>query len=403
MSVHYNPLADNFEAEAYSVYAQMRAEEPIHLTALGSYVLTRHADVKSALSDKSARNINLAKTFSERAGIAGGPFADFAVLQYTLKDFILLINGEKHQTFRKYISRLMSPSVLNQAKVRFEQTLNKYSDNWGASFNIDVQADFSVPVAASFTSGMMGFPESDLLWVAKIIRSIARAIDVFVPLNEYAEIEEDMAEMVEYLTDLIEHKRAEPDGSLTSNAVELIDSLPASEHPGVISNLIFLALASSATMNDTIGMAILALLSNREEFSRMERSPNGYGKAADELFRYHSPVEMISRFASEEIVLPSGIIPKDSVYCCILASANRDESVFSDADQLVLSRPKNPHLSFAFGPHTCLGNHAAKYELSTILSQIDTHISKFAPVETSIDWRKSRVFRGVESLRLTRI
>ena len=60
--VIYNPLADGFIERAYEVYATLRREDPLHRTALGSYMVTRYADVRASLSHPGARNIDLSDT-----------------------------------------------------------------------------------------------------------------------------------------------------------------------------------------------------------------------------------------------------------------------------------------------------------------------------------------------------
>ena len=52
----------------------------------------------------------------------------------------------------------------------------------------------------------------------------------------------------------------------------------------------------------------------------------------------------------------------------VMASANRDESVFDRADDMVLDRSPNPHISFGVGAHSCLGQALARVELQTVLS-----------------------------------
>jgi len=397
--VIYNPLADGFIERAYEVYATLRREDPLHRTALGSYMVTRYADVRASLSHPGARNIDLSDTPRMQAGHGG----EFHTLKKTLKTFLILINGGEHLRLRKHFSRLMDAQVVATAMASFQQTLHARSELLARADCMDLQVDFAVPVATSFTMGLMGFPPRDSIWVAKMVRSLARVIDTFVSINEYAEIEHDIESMADYIEEIIEQKRIQPDGSLISKAVALLDELPQEEHTGIICNLILVALASSATMTDTIGTTSLALLNHKDQLSGLSDSPQGMGRAADELIRYYSPVEIINRYAFEDIELDSGVIPQGSLYCFVLGSANRDESVFENAGNLDLSRPKNPHLGFAFGPHTCLGKHAAKYELIATLGVLSQHLPDFGLTTDRVEWRQSSVFRGLEHLRVVRL
>ena len=44
----FNPLAPEFIANPYPYYQRLRETDPMHLTPLGFYVASRHADIRSA-------------------------------------------------------------------------------------------------------------------------------------------------------------------------------------------------------------------------------------------------------------------------------------------------------------------------------------------------------------------
>ena len=74
----------------------------------------------------------------------------------------------------------------------------------------------------------------------------------------------------------------------------------------------------------------------------------------------------------------SGLELPDNRYVGIsFISGNFDETVFADPFQIDFNRGRNPHLSFGFGPHTCLGNHIAEIEAKVFLEAL---------LSSNIDW-----------------
>ena len=86
--------------------------------------------------------------------------------------------------------------------------------------------------------------------------------------------------------------------------------------------------------------------------------------------RMFSPVQALARTATQETTLGGQtILPGDRVLVAF-ASANRDESTFSDADHCQLDRYPNKHLSWGLGMHRCLGSHFARAQVEVILDQV---------------------------------
>jgi len=84
----------------------------------------------------------------------------------------------------------------------------------------------------------------------------------------------------------------------------------------------------------------------------------------------------------------------------VIGSANRDEKVFHNPDELDITRDPNKHLSFGHGIHFCLGAPLARLEaeiaINTLLRRIpDLRLSIPA---NSLRWRPSMILRGLESL-----
>jgi cytochrome P450 len=83
------------------------------------------------------------------------------------------------------------------------------------------------------------------------------------------------------------------------------------------------------------------------------------------------------------------------------SSANLDETAFPHATEVRLDRKPNPHLSFGFGVHLCLGAPHARLLLRTLLQQCTERIDHIAIVEAKDRVENEPAYRrhvGYESI-----
>lgn len=113
-----------------------------------------------------------------------------------------------------------------------------------------------------------------------------------------------------------------------------------------------------------------------KDLEQLRVNPGSINGAIQEFLRFLTPLPLMNR----TIVPETGAseLPPDRYVGMNFISGNFDESVFEDPFVINLNRPRNPHLSFGFGPHTCLGNHIAEIEAKVFLETL---------LNTSIKWK----------------
>ena len=83
--------------------------------------------------------------------------------------------------------------------------------------------------------------------------------------------------------------------------------------------------------------------------------------AVEEGLRWTAPIGNLLRGVAPGTELGGVTFPPDARAILVVASANRDREVFGPtADDFDILRPKRAHLSFATGPHYCIGHHFAR-------------------------------------------
>ena len=189
------------------------------------------------------------------------------------------------------------------------------------------------------------------------------------------------AEMWEYLIGVAEQRRAEPVDDLVSalaTAESEGDQLSEAE---LAMFLIQLLVAGNETTRNLLSGGLVALAEHPEQWAALRADRSLLPRAVEELLRWTTPVISFMRTATCATVVRGQAIAEGDPLLLVYASANRDESVFGpDADQFRIDRHPNPHLSFGFGPHFCLGAALARIEGRVVLGEL---LDRFGTIEVA--------------------
>jgi len=102
-----------------------------------------------------------------------------------------------------------------------------------------------------------------------------------------------------------------------------------------------------------------------EDLQMLRANPELLAPAIQEFLRFLTPLPAMNRTLVPE--RPGVDLPEDRYISMSFISGNFDKSVFNEPFEINFNRGRNPHLSFGFGPHTCLGNHIAEIEAKVFL------------------------------------
>jgi cytochrome P450 len=108
-----------------------------------------------------------------------------------------------------------------------------------------------------------------------------------------------------------------------------------------------------------------------EERAKLEADPSLIPNAVQELVRWQTPLAHMRRTVAEDVEFEGAQMKKGDKVVLWYISANRDESVFPDADRVIVDRPNaRRHLSFGYGIHRCVGARVAELQLTTLLEEM---------------------------------
>ena len=157
-------------------------------------------------------------------------------------------------------------------------------------------------------------------------------------------------------------------------------------------------LAGHETTTNLVGNGMLALLRHPGEFRRLRQDPALVESGVEELLRYDSPVQRVSRLAYEDVTVGDRTILAGSVVLGLLGAANRDPDQFPEPDRLDLGRRDNRHLAFGWGIHFCLGAPLARLEGQLAFATLLRRLPRLALATERVEWRQTATLRGLAAL-----
>jgi cytochrome P450 len=137
-----------------------------------------------------------------------------------------------------------------------------------------------------------------------------------------------------------------------------------------------LLVGGQETTVNLINNAVLSLLEHPDQLALLRATPELLPSAIEEVLRYRSPFQWMTRATTREVELHGQIIPAGKLVLPVMGAANRDPRQFPDANRLDIRRDPNPHIAFGHGIHACLGAPLARLEariaLGDFLERVDT-------------------------------
>lgn len=236
---------------------------------------------------------------------------------------------------------------------------------------IEVVSEFATPLQSKGLAQLLGLPESEA--------------QIFISWGVHVFHDSQLGSQGSNVDKYVAAKFAEMEGSdgddffSVLNRIEFRGRKLSQEEKYGFANLAFAG--GRDTIINTVTSIIVYLAENPEaiEFLREDRSR--IMTASEEFVRYVSPLTMISRTCPHATdVLGHEVKAGERIGLC-WPSANRDESVFENPDEVVLDRKPNPHVGFGFGPHNCLGQHQARLIIRSLLEEICDQVDRIELVD----------------------
>jgi len=343
-------------------------------------MILRHADVREAAKDW--------QKFSSDAPFRVPIPSEEAVR--TMRQLPIETNPPEHAEYRAlvepFFQRAKQPEVVAKVEALIAELLTKAI----ARESVEVVGDFALPIQSRALTYLLNVPEREadvwIGWGIHVFKVTGGEFKQGNVLETYLHRQFDLAEaqvgsrrgkeaesydntnppphVVGY------EARLTPDDSLFTALVKATyrgRRLTREEMMG-FGNLTFAG--GRDTIIYSVANALAYLGRNPEALAYLRADPRRIVHAGEEFFRVFMPLTHIGRVCPVETDVHGVKVPPGGRVSLAWSSANLDETVFDAPTEIRLDRKPNPHLSFGFGTHLCLGAPHARLIVRTLLQAL---------------------------------
>jgi cytochrome P450 len=377
-------------------YAQLRAERPVARCPVAggghAWLVTRYHDVRAALADPRL----------SRAAVYEPGAPQFAGLFQAPPGMIVSVDPPEHTRLRVLAEQAFSTERLEKMRPRIEQTADDLAAGLArGGAPADLVARFASPLAMTVICELLGVDPADRGMFEVWVRQLAA---VSGPAEEQ---QDGQARLGAYMAALVAAKREQPADDVLSALVAAREGdWTLGEEELVVFGYTLLGAGYDSTASQIANFVLALLADHPERWEHLGRNPQDVPDTVEELLRgvnlNGTDTTGLPRIALGDVELGGALIPAGDAVFIAVSSANRDESVFPDADRLDFARGPvaAQHVAFGHGIHRCLGAPLARIELAAALEALTRRLPglRLAVPEDGLVWRTGDVNHSLTAL-----
>ena len=359
-------------------FARLREESPVHYLAdsvngafwsVANHELIKEVDTNHQVFSSEAKGIAIVDPYVAEEGQMQG------------KNFIAMDEPE-HMQQRKAVAPTVQPRNLAELEPVIRERAIDILENLPVGETFNWVQEVSIELTARMLATLFDFPYEDR-------RKLVHWSDLATNVPEVTG--DDSIDMKERYDELLGAASAfyqlwvskqgqPPTFDLISMLQHNETTARMNEDPELfLGNLLLLIVGGNDTTRNSISGGVIALNEYPEEYQKLRDNPGLIPNMVAEIVRWQTPVIHMRRTALSDYELGGKQIKAGDKVVMWYLSGNRDETVFENAEKLIIDRPNaRGHVAFGFGVHRCMGNRLAEMQLRVLWEEI---MQRFTKVE----------------------
>jgi cytochrome P450 len=372
--------------DPYPTYARLREEAPVaYVPFLGMYLAARYDDCRLIESD--TEHFSADRDTPTRRAIGRSSLIDS--------------DDPDHAAVRGPINAGLRPKAVKANWTEaFEKNARYYLDRLAEAEpgTADLNSLVASPLATKNLMDLLGIRgvEVDVVrtWSSTLMEGVA---DIGGDPEVWTRVDGVRTDIDTLLAELLPYLRENPDGTFTSSLAN--SGLP----DDVVGASVKLAIAGGINEpQHAITSMVWALTENPEQRDAVFADPELWPDVFEETLRWMSPLSLIPMLVLKDVEMRGVTVPAGATITALIASGNRDESVFERSGDFDIRRPKVAHLAFGSGRHMCAGMWAARWAIGSIaVPKLYKRFAGLRTVEHGAEGWSGFVVRGLGNCPVT--
>ncbi|WP_245614443.1 cytochrome P450 [Actinokineospora inagensis] len=371
----------------------LQAQGPVRKvrTPFGSeaWVVTHHQTIRDLVTDERIGRTHPDPESAARifAAALGGPIGSFDDEQMK----------RAHLRMRRFLAGMFSPGRMRALYPMIEARTSTLLDNLEAAGSPgDLHELVSWPLPVLVICDLLGVPDLE-------IETFSELSEAALDMANWAGAASAWQELTDYMAGLVDRKRGAPADDVLSLLIaeQATSDLTDDELVQMATGLLA---GGFETTVARIDLGTVLLVTNPDAAGAIRADPGLVVGAVEEVLRLAVPGGgALPRYAQADIEIGGVTIARGDAVVFDANTANRDPAVFPDPDRFDITRAPNPHLSFGYGPSSCIGSALGRVELQvvfTLLLQRFPDLGLAVPV-SELAVRPNTLLGGLSALPVT--
>ena len=385
-----------FVADPYSGLSELRSfGKPVWHEGLNMFLAAVHGDANDVFRNKS-----LGRIFVDKV-----PEFEWETFNWLHSDSILDSEPPKHTRLRALVAKAFNRQKIEGMRPAIErittQLLEQIDIKVKSGVSFDLIADYAEPLPVRIIADLLGFPESEEHLLRPWSQAIVKMYEVNPTQQYQLEAQAAAGEFAAYVRDLAEHRKKNPGTDLITDLAMVEENGEKLNSHELVATCVLLLNAGHEASVNAFGNGMVAALKRPDQVRLLRENPRAITETAlEEFMRFDAPLQLFERTATKDTQLGGVDIAEGQKIAALIGAANRDGGVFTDADDMDLTRDPNPHIGFGAGIHFCLGAPLARLEMGVSLPAL---WEKYPTMQLASEpiRRPTFVLRGYESVSIS--